>query len=496
MDHRADNNQKDREATSSGPVLALTAARAAQTGWAVTPVADRLAVVARLRRRIAERAEALVAALADRPGRTPAESLAAEILPLADACRFLEREAAALLRPRRLGSRGRPGWLFGVKAEVRREPFGTMLVIAPSNYPLLLAGVQAMQALAAGNAVLVKPAPGCAEPMVLIGRWLAEAGLPEGVFAVLGDSPAEAEAVIDAGVEKVVLTGSAETGRRVMARLADRLIPATMELSGNDAVFVLPGADPGFVAGALAFGLRFNGSATCIAPRRVFVTRDRAAELERALAGRIAGLPATPVPLPVRARLARLVEEALGLGGRLAGPAPAVDSPELAPVVVADARPDMALLSEDVFAPVLALIPVSDMEEALRLAAASPYALGASIFGPEAEARALALRVDAGSVTVNDLIAPTADPRLPFGGRRRSGWGVTRGAEGLLEMTQVKTVTVSPGRFRPHHAPLRDRDAALLLAWLRLAHGGLAQGGGRAAARSLLSALSRRLRPR
>ncbi len=472
MDHTANKGQRDRGPTTFGPEDALRAARAAQAGWAATPVQQRLAVVACLRRRIAAEADALVAALADRPGRTPAESLAAEILPLADAYRFLEREAAALLKPRRLGSRGRPGWLFGVTAEVRREPFGTVLVIAPSNYPLLLSGVQAVQALAAGNAVLVKPAPGCAAPMVLLGRWLAEAGLPDGLFATLGESPADAEAAIDAGVDKVVLTGSAETGRRVMARLADRLIPAAMELSGNDAVFVLPGAEAGFVAGALAFGLRFNGSATCIAPRRVFVPRDRAADLERALAERIAALPATPVPLPVRARLARLVEDALGKGGRLVGPAPATDSPELAPFAVADARPGMDLLAEDVFAPVLALVPVADMEEALRLAAACPYALGASIFGPAAEARKLAARVDAGSVTINDLIAPTADPRLPFGGRHRSGWGVTRGAEGLLEMTQVKTVTVSPGRFRPHHRPLRDGDAALLKAWLRLVHGG------------------------
>lgn len=496
MDHTRNHNQTDEGDRADRIARRLAAARTAQKGWAAHPVEDRLAVVARLRRRIAAEAETLLGTLASRPGRTAAESLAAEVLPLADACRFLERKASALLKTRRLGSRGRPGWLFGVDAEVRREPFGTVLVIAPSNYPLLLAGVQALQALAAGNAVLVKPAPGCAEPMTLLGQWLAEAGLPEGLFAVLGESPAEAEAAIDAGpdgrgVEKVVLTGSAETGRRVMARLADRLIPATMELSGNDAVFVLPGADARFVAGALAFGLRFNGSATCIAPRRAFVPRDRAPDLERALTERIAGLPTTPVPLPVRARLARLVEDALGKGGRLIGRHPATDTPELAPFVLADARPDMALLSEDVFAPVLALVPVADMEEALRLAAECPYALGASIFGPEEEARALAARVDAGSVTVNDLIAPTADPRLPFGGRRRSGWGVTRGAEGLLEMTQVKTVTVSAGRFRPHHEPLADGDEALLLAWLRLAH-----GDRKVALGPLFSALRRRFRSR
>ena len=489
MDHSRNLIQEEGDVLPDGLMRTLATARAVQPRWADRPVAERLLPVAGLRRRVAGGAEALLDALSSRPGRTRAESLAAEVLPLADACRFLEREAASLLKPRRLGSRGRPGWLFGVSAEVRREPFGTVLVIAPSNYPLLLAGVQAVQALAAGNAVLVKPAPGCAAPMRILASWLTEAGLPDGLFAVLGESPAEAEAVIEAGVEKVVLTGSAETGRRVMARLAETLTPATMELSGNDAVFVLPGADARMVAGALAFGLRFNGSATCIAPRRVFVARDDAQALERALTERIATLPPTPVPLTVRARLARLVEDALTKGARVIGPTPATDEPQLAPFALADARPDMALLSEDVFAPVLALVAVTDMEEALGLAARCPYALGASIFGPEAEARALALRVDAGSVTINDLIAPTADARLPFGGRKRSGWGVTRGAEGLLEMTQVKTITVSPGRFRPHHEPFAESDETLLLAWLRLAH-----GDRRVAMGPLLNALRNRFR--
>ncbi|WP_448203292.1 aldehyde dehydrogenase family protein [Azospirillum sp. sgz302134] len=495
MDHTRNQFQTDEAALAERVARALATARTAQAEWATRPVAERLAPIAALRRRIADEAETLLDTLSTRPGRTRAESLAAEVLPLADACRFLEREAGALLKPRRLGARGRPGWLFGVTAEVRREPFGTVLVIAPSNYPLLLAGVQVVQALVAGNAALVKPAPGCAAPMAALAHWLREAGLPEGLFVVLGESPAEAEAAIETGVDKVVLTGSAETGRRVMARLAEKLIPATMELSGNDPVFVLPGADVEFVAGALAFGLRFNGSATCIAPRRVFVTPAQMPELERVLSQRIAVLPPSPVPLPVRARLARLVEEALTKGARLIGPPPATDAPLLAPFAVADARPDMGLLSEDVFAPVLALVAVADMEEALRMAALSPYALGASIFGPETDARALALRVEAGSVTINDLIAPTADPRLPFGGRRRSGWGVTRGAEGLLEMTQVKTISVSPSRFRPHHQPMGEADEALLMAWLRVAHGNRS-GGQRGAWRSLLSAMRNRFRSR
>jgi acyl-CoA reductase-like NAD-dependent aldehyde dehydrogenase len=112
------------------------------------------------------------------------------------------------------------------------------------------------------------------------------------------------------------------------------------------------------------------------------------------------------------------------------------------------------------------------MEEALQAAAASPYALGASVFGPVAEARAFAERVNAGSVVVNDVIVPTADPRLPFGGRGESGFGATRGAAGLLEMTALKAVSVRRGPFRPHLAPPGPKDARRFAGMIRWLHGG------------------------
>lgn len=460
--------------------------------WAERDISKRLSIIRGLRRRIASDAEKIVETLATRPGRSATESVSAEILPLAEACRFLEREAAGLLASRRLGRRGRPVWLFGVEAEVRREPVGTVLIVGPSNYPLLLPGVQAVQALAAGNRVLVKPAPGCSAPMVLLGRWLEEAGLPPGLFRVLDESADAVAEAIEDGIDKLVLTGSAETGRILAERLARHLVPSTMELSGNDAVFVLPGAEMEQVARALAFGLRLNGSATCIAPRRVFVPHGMAAGLEAALLRHVGTIPPVPVPLPTKRRLAILARGAVAEGARALGDLPREDSPAMAPLILADTAPGMALLREEIFAPVLSLVPVQDMGQALEAAAASPYALGASVFGPEAEARELAGRIDAGTVTINDLIVPTADPRLPFGGRHASGWGVTRGAEGLLEMTQAKVVSVRKGRLRPHFDPPRESDEALMLAALRLFHGGFGTRAG--ALRRLVQAVRGRSR--
>jgi acyl-CoA reductase-like NAD-dependent aldehyde dehydrogenase len=445
----------------------LRAARAAAGRWRETPIPARLDIIRRARRVLAARGLSVAATLGDR--RPVADTLTAELLPLLAAARFLERSAARLLAPRRLRG-GRPLWMLGITAAIHREPCGVVLIIAPSNYPLFLPGAQLLQALAAGNAVCVKPAPGCASPLRALAAILAEAGLPEGVLQLLEESAATGAAAVAAGFDRILLTGSAETGRAVLAAAAPGLTPATMELSGNDAVLVLPGADLAVVAAALAYGLRLNSGATCIAPRRVFVIRAQAEALALALLDRVAGLALSPTPPAVAARLDGLMTEALSQGARLlSGPAAAGGT---APVILGDARPEMRLLQEDVFAPWLAFVPVDSMEAAVAALGLCPYALGASIFGPEAEARALARRVPAGSVCINDLIMPTADPRLPFGGRGRSGFGVTRGAEGLLEMTVVKTVSLRRGAFRPHLAPGGPGDAARYATLIALLYAG------------------------
>lgn len=446
----------------------LAAARATAPAWAAAGVRARLRVLAAARRAIALNATALAATI----DRDPADTLVAEVLPLAEAASFLVRHAAGLLAPARPRGGG-PLWLWGVQSYVVREPCGVVLILAPGNYPLFLAGAQALQALAAGNAVCVKPAPGCSAPMQALAALLAQAGLPRGVLTVLDEDAGPA--AVAAGFDHIVLTGSASTGARVLA--AAGLTPCTLELSGVDAAFVLPGADLDLVARCLAYGLRLNGGATCIAPRRVFVTAGQHDALRDRLAALLPAIADARVPGPVAARLSGLVAAAVAQGAQ------AVVAPGR-PVVVTFAQPGMALLQQDVFAPWLALIPVADAEAALAASRLCPYALGASIFGPGAAA--FARRVHAGSVCVDDIIVPTADPRLPFEGRGASGYGATRGAEGLLRLTVSKAISIRRGRFRPHLDPARPDGARLFSAMICALHGGLP--GLRAAA----SVLSRR----
>jgi len=142
-----------------------------------------------------------------------------------------------------------------------------------------------------------------------------------------------------------------------------------------------------------------------------------------------------------------------------------------APVIVVDVPQKGSLLKHEVFAPVLTIVSVMDDQEAVQWTNASPYGLGASLFSSdEVAARRLAQELHVGSVCINDLILPTADPRVPFGGRGRSGWGVTRGPEGLLEMTQTKVVSVSRSRFRPAYDLPHPEDQSLMLEYLRARH--------------------------
>ena len=414
---------------------------AAQRRWAAQPAAVRLRVLMRTRHLLAERTDALCDAIPSTLARNTADTCCSEIIPLLAACKFLEEEAASILKPRRLGLRSVPLWLLGISSEVRRVPLGRILVIAPSNYPLFLPGVQVLQALAAGNSAVWKPGVGGAPIAALVAKTMYEAGLPRGLLEVTGDSIEEAQAAIARGVEKVVFTGSAESGQALMRQLAETLTPCVAELSGCDAVFVLPSADLSRVVKGLAFGMRLNGSATCMAPRRVILvgaSATRRAEFIGLLLAQLEWIHGVALPEKVQRELQTLLNDAADSGAKIHGRIEASQRPAL----ITDATPSMKIAQADIFAPVLILLDARDVADALAINEACPYSLTASVFGVEKQARLIARDLYAGTVILNDLMIPAADPRTPFGGRHKSGFGVTQGAEGLLEMTSPQTITV------------------------------------------------------
>ena len=431
-------------------------ARVAQARWSQTSIRERLRIVRALRHLIAENADALAAAAASVSDRPVAEKLVSEILPLADACRWLEKSARRVLAPRRCGSRGRPFWMRGVTFEVQRQPFGLVLVIGPGNYPLFLPAVHVLHALVAGNAVLLKPAPGTRHVALAFAQIARDAGLEPALLTILPESVEAARSAIADGVDKVVFTGSSENGRAVLATLAETNTPSVMELSGEDAVLVLADADLDLVVRALRFGTRLNGGETCIAPRRVIALATIADELS--------------------ARLRHPLEHRL-------------------PACADSGHP--ARCREQAGSPFAAqagsLCSVRDDAAAVQLANDADFALGASIFSRDiVKARTLAAQIKTGFVLINDLIVPTADPRMPFGGVKASGFGTTRGDEGLIEMTFPHVVAIRHGRSHPHFDEPAPGDAQLFSAYIRAAHGRRRF----AAIRDLLGALIAKIKTR
>jgi acyl-CoA reductase-like NAD-dependent aldehyde dehydrogenase len=453
-------------------------ARVAQRSWGRLPVRGRLAPVRALRRLLAAECDALCAAVASDLGKPPEETLAGEVLPLADACRFLERQAARLLSPRDVPRRQRPLWLWGQRDTVFRRPRGVIGIIGTWNYPLYLNGVQIAQALTAGNAVVWKPSEVAPAAARALHDLLLRAGFAPDLCVMLEASREAGRALLDAAVDHVVFTGSAATGRDVARRLGERLVSSTLELSGCDAQFVLADADLALAARAAWFGATFNRGQTCLAVRRAFVHRSLYADFCAALREQAAGAGRCRLVLAAQARLARrLAREAVEAGARL--PVGSVDCDETEgecePLVVADARPGMAVCREASFAPLLAVLPFDTVEEALDMDAQCPYALGASVFSRDVgRAARLAAELRAGSVSINDVVVPTGHPATPFGGCRDSGWGVTQGAEGLLEMTVPQVVSRRGGRFRPHYdlalGGAAARQAELARGLLEAAH--------------------------
>jgi acyl-CoA reductase-like NAD-dependent aldehyde dehydrogenase len=390
---------------------ALSGARAAQALWSGQSFAERRQYFRQIRAWIAGESVSLAESVAGINGRPRDEKLVSEVLPLADTCHWLEKRAETVLRPRASGRRDRPLWLRGMSFLVHRQPWGVILVIGPANYPLFIPGGQVLHALAAGNAVLLKPAPGTEPVAEAFARTVWRTSLDRRLLQILPAEPESATAAIRVGVDKIVFSGSSENGRTILGEAAALNIPAIAELSGEDPLVVFGDADLDLVMRALRFGTRWNDGDTCMAPRRIVVVESVAPELRRRL----------------------------------------VAAPEVADLPI-------AVVPEEV--------------SAVREAMTSPFGLGASIFSRDvSRAKALAAKIKTGFVFINDLVVPAADPRLPFGGVKASGFGVVRGEEGLLEMTFPHVIAVRKGQFQPHLDELAEDASTLFASYLQAAHG-------------------------
>ena len=433
---------------------ALTRAVEAQAGWRRTPVAERVELlrgIARvLRARKAEYAEMITREMGK-----PLPESEGEIEKCAWTCDFYAEAAPTYLADQVIAS-------SATHSAVVFDPLGVVLAIMPWNYPFWQFFRFAAPAFAAGNGAILKHANNVPHCAVAIERVVREAGAPDGLCRTLLVEASEVAGLIaDDRIAAVTLTGSTEVGSIVAAQAGKALKKQVLELGGSDPFIVLADADVEQAA-AVAVKARFtNVGQSCVNAKRFIV---EAAVADRFVAAFVAGIEQLKVGDPMqrdtqigpmaranlRDTLHRQVEATVAAGATVRLGGRFVDGPGFtyAPTVLDGVTPDMAAFREETFGPVAAVIRVRDADEAIRLANDTEFGLGAALWTADTgRARVLARRIDAGAVFINGMVA--SDPRLPFGGIKKSGYGRELGELGIKEFVNAKTVWIGPTRSEP-----------------------------------------------
>lgn len=437
--------------------------------WPNLPIRHRLAWCARFRRALSANRNALIRTMTEEIHKTPFEALAADLMPLLAATRWHERNARRVLRPKRLS--GKPIWMPGIRATLHRMPVGRVAIIATWNYPAQLLGIQLIQALTAGNTVVVKPSEHAPRAQQLL-LELARQALPDDFTDADRRATIDwTEPTRDAGPrllnaerwDHVVFTGSTGVGRSIAEWAAGTLTPTTLELSGCDSAFVLESADAKLAAGAIWNALTMNAGQTCMAPRRVLVLRGIAERFAAELRGLAEHAdPRRLIDNHALERARACLDEAIRHGARLFPEHPISGDGTIRPTLALGCPPNTALARGEHFAPLLAVIATDTVDEALRIHHAVPQHLATSIFAAPAEARLLASRLRTSSViTINDALVPTGHPDLSIAGMHDSGWHASRGSEGLLALTRPVTITNTGKLMRPPVATTEAQQSKL-----------------------------------
>jgi acyl-CoA reductase-like NAD-dependent aldehyde dehydrogenase len=472
---------------------AVQRARAAAAWWGGLPFGDRRLRLLAWKSHLTRYMPRLAQVVHEETGK-PVEDATLEIISAILHVDWAARHAQSVLRPRRVPS----GLLmYNQAASVEYHPLGVVGVIGPWNYPVFTPMGSIAYALAAGNTVVFKPS----ELTTGTGKFLADSftdtlsevfGETEPVLQLVTGGGETGAALARSGVSKVAFTGSPATARKVMAAAAERLTPVLVEGGGKDALLVAADADLDAAADAAAWGAMSNAGQTCVGVERVYVAESVYQPFLEKLIARVAalrpgeddGASYGPMTLPGQADVVeRHLSDAMARGGRAGfGGLDAVRPPFVQPVILLDVPEDSAAVREETFGPVVTVTPVPSLADGVRLANASSYALGSSVFTRRRRAGLAAARSLRASMTsINSVIGFVAIPSLPFGGSGESGFGRIHGADGLREFSRAKAITRQ--RMRPAVLTTTfrrsDKDMDRLVKIVTILHGRLYQPGRR-----------------
>jgi acyl-CoA reductase-like NAD-dependent aldehyde dehydrogenase len=450
-------------AVDTPETIAATVARvrANQADWEALGIEGRYHWLGKLRDWIIDNIEQISDTLQAETGKVRGD-ISTELFYVTDLINFYGKNAAKYIADESV--RPHSALVASKKLLIQYRPQPMVGVISPWNFPLAMALGDSVPALQAGAAVVIKPSEFTPLSLIdVIKAWKEEIGAPDVFDCVLGTGEVGSE-MID-HVDYVQFTGSDRTGRKVMTRAAETLTPVSLELGGKDPMIVLSDADLDRAANAAAWGGMVNSGQLCISVERIYVEEPVYDEFVAKLTKEIGGLrqgpdgrkPESDVGAMTSPNQSAIVEDqvndALANGARALTGGKKADRPGdyFEPTVLVDVDHSMKVMRDETFGPVVGVMKVRDSEEALKLANDSRYGLAASVFGEKQRAEALARRVEAGSVNVNDVVSNMAAMGVPMGGWKQSGIGYRHGEYGIKKYCRAESIVVT--RFAGKREP-------------------------------------------
>jgi succinate-semialdehyde dehydrogenase/glutarate-semialdehyde dehydrogenase len=434
---------------------AIEAGRAAQKVWAAMPVKERVRRMLPIRDYMMAHLDELAETVARDVGKTRIDALVSEIVPATMALTYYSRKAKGYLKPRRM----MPGNIFFANkwSRMYRVPFGVIGIISPWNYPFSIPFSEVVMGLLAGNAVILKTAGETQAVGLALKECLEAADLPKGLFSYVNmDGPVAGDAFLELGVDKLFFTGSVRVGKILMRKAAESLTPVSLELGGNDAMLVCEDADlHRAVNGAVWAGLQ-NAGQSCGGVERIYVHASVYEPFMKLLKEKVESLRVgydrdhtIDIGAIATGRqfetVKRHVDDALAKGATIYAQSKPPKDPQQGhfypPTVLTNVDHDMVVMAEETFGPVLGVMKVNSMEEALALANDSDLGLTGSVWSKNRkQAEALGCRIMAGAITINDHLMSHGLPETPWGGFKESGIGRSHAAIGFAEMTESQVV--------------------------------------------------------
>ena len=441
---------------------AVQRARQAQPAWAKLSFRERGQVIMRARKIVLEEMEAIALLISRETGKPVSEAVAMEMVPTLDLMQYFARATEKLLRPQKIDI-GQYG-LMGRSSRIMYKPIGVVGVISPWNFPWATPLDEVVMALMAGNAVVLKPSELTPLTGLKIGEVFQRAGLSPSLIEVIAGDGQTGAALVSAGTDKLMFTGSVATGKLVAAGAAKNLTPAVLELGGKDPMIVLEDADIEMAARAAVWGAFANAGQACASVERCYVQERIAPQfIERVTAetetltqdvgtntNADIGSMSSERQLNI---VAQHVDDAVAKGAQvLTGGrrAPKREGSFYQPTVLIKVDQQMEVMREETFGPVLPVMTFKTDEEAVRLANDSVYGLTASVWTKDiARGNRLAEQIDAGTVMVNEVLYTHGIAQTPWGGMKQSGYGRTHGRAGLLELVTSQHIHVNRLSFLP-----------------------------------------------